>query len=119
MSVFSAIFRFKRIIVTGVATGLILGLAIGSAGAASNGQLKSTINPYLIPPWLGTWSGLYLTPAEAFEAVRRPGVVFVDVRYGPVFCRYPTSLPSLFLKKRWPGQCPGRWVVCLQPPFWN
>jgi len=60
---------------------LILGLAIGSAGAASNGQLKSTVNPYLIPPWLGTWSGLYLTPEEVIRAARRPGVVFVDVRY--------------------------------------
>jgi len=78
---FSAVSKLRQIIVTVVATGLILGLAIGSAGAAANGQLKSKVNPYLIPPWLGTWSGLYLTPQEAYEAAQRSGVVFVDVRY--------------------------------------
>ena len=59
----------------------ILGLAIVSSSAAAAGQLKTSINPYLIPPWLGTWSGLYLSPDEAHKAAKRAGVVFVDVRY--------------------------------------
>lgn len=81
MSVFSAFSSVKRIIVTAMMASAILGLAVASAGAAASGQLKSSVNPYLIPPWLGTWSGLYLTPKEAYSAARRPGVVFVDVRY--------------------------------------
>jgi rhodanese-related sulfurtransferase len=81
MVVFSAVSRVKRFAITFVATGFILAVAIGTAGAAPSGQLKSSINPYLIPPWLGTWSGLYLSPKEAYDAARRSGVVFVDVRY--------------------------------------
>lgn len=61
--------------------GVILGVAIASSSAASAAQLKTSINPYLIPPWLGTWSGLYLSPSEAHKAAKRAGVVFVDVRY--------------------------------------
>lgn len=81
MVVFSAVFRVKRIVFTGLLAGAILGMAVVSAGAASGGQLKTSINPYLIPPWLGTWSGLYLTPKEAHKASKRAGVVFIDVRY--------------------------------------
>lgn len=81
MPVFSVISRATKIAVLSMLSGVVLSMAAVPAEAAANGQLKSSVNPYLIPPWLGTWSGLYLTPREAFEAARRPGVVFVDVRY--------------------------------------
>jgi rhodanese-related sulfurtransferase len=56
-------------------------IMLASGFAAAAGQLKSQVNPFLVPPWMGTWSQLYLDAAEAREASRRAGVVFVDVRF--------------------------------------